>query len=296
MIVNTCGLPLYLEHHVSSTSTTAEPVADAHALLGQRNRDGIVADPGAGSSWSRASGRSTGRSNTHREDKHDHGESHFTLSAFRGHSIAGRAGGRVQIHCRTTNRMGSGAMGIKLALILTVICLAGAGLASADDTKQGLREFGWEGTWSLDCSIPNVLKEGMTAVLPRSYDVIPLLGPPIRTVELIYENGPLAGTKSTTIFTIKSARMVTDNKLVTVSTGNTRTVTTESVLSMIDGKMVGLRSVMSGTATEDIQAGTLSVKPWRTGDHFSFVSAENGVALGPDGSPRGSAVLERWKD
>jgi nitroreductase len=45
MIVDTRRLPHYLEHHVSSTSTTAEPVADAHALLSQRNRDGALADP-----------------------------------------------------------------------------------------------------------------------------------------------------------------------------------------------------------------------------------------------------------
>jgi nitroreductase len=36
---------LYLEHHVPSTSTAAESVADAHTLLGQRNRDGALADP-----------------------------------------------------------------------------------------------------------------------------------------------------------------------------------------------------------------------------------------------------------
>jgi nitroreductase len=45
IIVRACSLHLYLEHHVSSTSTTAEPVTDAHTLLGQRNRDGALADP-----------------------------------------------------------------------------------------------------------------------------------------------------------------------------------------------------------------------------------------------------------
>jgi nitroreductase len=45
IIVRACCRHPYLEHHVPFTSTTAEPVGDAQALLGQRNRDGALADP-----------------------------------------------------------------------------------------------------------------------------------------------------------------------------------------------------------------------------------------------------------
>jgi hypothetical protein len=121
-------------------------------------------------------------------------------------------------------------------ILLSVVWLAQAQSAHADDTKQALREFGWEGTWAQDCSIPNVLKEGAQAVLPRAYDLIPLIGSPTRTIELIYERGPLAGTKSTTVFTITSAKIVADNKLVTTSTDSTRGIVTETVLSIIEGK------------------------------------------------------------
>jgi hypothetical protein len=54
------------------------------------------------------------------------------------------------------------------------------GVAHAD-TKDALREFGWEGTWSQDCSVPNILREGTTAILARSYDVIPTFGSPTST-------------------------------------------------------------------------------------------------------------------
>jgi hypothetical protein len=47
IIVRTCSRHSYLEHHVPSTSTTAETVAGAHTLLSQRNRGGALADPAA---------------------------------------------------------------------------------------------------------------------------------------------------------------------------------------------------------------------------------------------------------
>jgi hypothetical protein len=181
----------------------------------------------------------------------------------------------------------------KLMLASTIVAMGLIGVAHAD-TKDALREFGWEGTWSQDCSVPNILREGTTAILARSYDVIPTFGSPTRTIELVYERGPLSGTKSTTVYTVTSAKIVADNKLLMVSVD--RSVNVESVLTLIGGKLVALRSVTSGIADREMPADILSDKPLKAGDHFSYISAADGISLSPSGTPRGAAVLEKCRD
>lgn len=167
---------------------------------------------------------------------------------------------------------------------------------ASDDTKQALRDFGWEGTWSSDCSIPNVFRPGTKAVLPKLQDQIPVFGPPTRTAELIYESGPLAGIVSKFTFTVTSAKLVADNKLVIVSVENKSNWTYEAVVTKVDGKMVALRSKVSGNAMIDSPAGDLAIGPLKAGEPFSYQNAENGVSLTAAGAPRGTAILEKCRD
>jgi hypothetical protein len=162
-----------------------------------------------------------------------------------------------------------------------------------DGTNQALREFGWEGIWSQDCSISNVLREGDKRVLFRGTHAIPWIGPPTNTMELFYENGPLAGRSVKSVYTVTSARMVTAHKIVvtTVSRSDDADTTSESVVTMIEGKMLAIRSTMSGTVKREVPAGIFSVGPLHAGDHFTYDTTENGMSLAPDGSIRAGPIL-----
>ena len=61
---------------------------------------------------------------------------------------------------------------MKLVAALCVALIAGE--ARADDTNQALREFGWEGIWSIDCSISNVFNPTSKALFGRVHDEIPV--------------------------------------------------------------------------------------------------------------------------
>jgi hypothetical protein len=182
------------------------------------------------------------------------------------------------------------------ALLILVAGIGGAvGFISYESgPKRALREFGWEGVWSQDCSIPNVFTKGITkAVLARSYNSVPLWGPPVRVIQIVYDAQP---TKF--IFTITDARIVADNKLRTVAVQGSDdvTITSESVLSMVGNKMVALRGHTTGIAKRDIPAGRYSTDTLRAGDTFDYTNAENGVSQDYKGRAIGSAIVEKCRD
>jgi hypothetical protein len=162
-----------------------------------------------------------------------------------------------------------------------------------DSTKQALREFGWEGVWSQDCSISNVFREGDKRVLARGAHAIPWVGPPTNTIELFYESGPLAGISSKSIYIVTSARMASDNKIVvtTVSHSDDADTTSESVETMLGGKIFTIRGTLRGVAKKDIPGGIFSVGPLFAGDHFTYDTSENGMSLAPDGSIKAGPIL-----
>jgi hypothetical protein len=179
----------------------------------------------------------------------------------------------------------------------TLLSLTAAAPAFAEQTTaEALQKFGWEGTWSVDCSVPSTITSGnhQPAVLARLHDVVPMFsGSPARTVELTINGAP-----ANQVFIVTNARMVADNKLLTISTTKTAlmTMTYESVLTMTGGKMVGLRGRVTGVAKQDIQAGRYSTDALKAGDHFEYNNAENGVALNFKGEPIGVAASEKCRD
>jgi hypothetical protein len=106
----------------------------------------------------------------------------------------------------------------------------------------------------------------------------------------------LAGTSVKSVYTVTSARMVSNNKLVvtTVSHSDGADMASESVETMIEGKIFPIRETMSGVVKKDMPAGMYSVGPLHAGDHFTYDAIKDGMSLAPDGSIRsGPTLLEK---
>jgi hypothetical protein len=153
--------------------------------------------------------------------------------------------------------------------------------AQADGTAEALRQFGWEGIWSADCSIPNEWKPGVKAVLPRSYHRMSAFGGQPTNAVVMYQNGQ----KIETIWTIISAKIVADNKLLTVSVAENASsvMKSESVTSLVNGRMFIVRSRMTVT---DKQGNPIS-------DHLTVLG---GMTVDADDNSTGVApTLEKCR-
>jgi hypothetical protein len=184
--------------------------------------------------------------------------------------------------------------GAAIAAALTMFA-ATRGMADVA-TYSALRGIGWEGVWARDCSEPNAPPTGSDAKLSpfRYHNNLPIFGPPTRTAEWWTKDG----MHHTMISTIVTAKLSSDKILMTQSSIENEdfSLRIEAEGSIAGNKMIVTRSHTVGTALRDIPANVFSVKPLKTGDHFDYMSAENGIALRYDGTPAGSAELERCAD
>jgi hypothetical protein len=178
--------------------------------------------------------------------------------------------------------------------IAAILGVFAASPAIADlTTYSALRGIGWEGVWAQDCSVPNAPPTGSNAksIVFRYHNNLPFFGPPTRTAEWWTRDG----AHHTMTSSIVSAKMLSEKTLMTRSTMETDDyeLSIESEGDIGGNKMTVTRSHTSGTAKRDVPANVFSAKPLKAGDHFDFMSAENGIALRYDGTLVGPAELER---
>jgi hypothetical protein len=178
--------------------------------------------------------------------------------------------------------------------IAAVLGVFAATPAMADmATYSALRGVGWEGVWAQDCSVPNAPPTGGDAksIVFRYHNNLPIFGPPTRTAEWWTRDG----AHHTMSSTIVSAKMLSEKTLMTQSFMETDDfeLRVDSEGDIAGNKMTVTKSHTTGTARRDVPANVFSAKPLKAGDHFDYMSAENGTALRYDGTAAGPAVLER---
>jgi hypothetical protein len=181
-----------------------------------------------------------------------------------------------------------------LAAILLMIMAASRHTAAAadDETKRVLREFGWEGTWSQDCSAANIVREGQR-MKPRINNIIPENGPPIQTSEIVFGEGPFAGKTSRHTVEIQTAREVVPHQVMMTAADDRTGYQFELLVTMQGGKLFPIREWVSGIAISDAPPGILSRNSVKTGERFRYLAIEDGKLRTAAGRILAPAVGER---
>jgi hypothetical protein len=186
----------------------------------------------------------------------------------------------------------------KRLLLIGAAALVAVGVAAvaapyADpyhSTKSALKEFGWEGSWSYDCTRD-----------VRYVRSIPLFGAPFTTAT--------SSTGKTTVTTVTSARMVTGNKLKSVGV-NQESGAEFEVFTRRDGpdNLTTERSVVTGVVTAKMQdvlknsKGKSSLTMWtdlvigsEIGKKFEYTVVLDGYIMDGKLDRLGKATQERCR-
>jgi hypothetical protein len=183
--------------------------------------------------------------------------------------------------------------------IAAMVVFTGIGAAAyacyQQPTYRALREFGWEGTWSRDCSDSSKNYVGRTQLVGRVHRLVPTFYGQATSIFEYEWAGEIEKAKPVTM---SSARIVSENKLVVYSIVDSDDVvaTTESVITKVGDKMVTNRSVTKGVAKRDLAAGRYAPEALKAGDHYEFQQVEDGVTKDFKGRTLGIAMLEKCRD
>lgn len=165
------------------------------------------------------------------------------------------------------------------------------GPASADDTKAALTEFGWEGTWSVDCSLPvytPYTKRSDTNAI-RRYHVVPRSG---QATETSSSAGPDYVNRVTSANIVRGSERTL--RIHYTRDGQVAATETDETYVMRNGKLMMLQSVTVLTARKFLPPGPIILDGLDAGQTVKWKSVLDGRFLDTNGIPKSNVeLLER---
>lgn len=165
------------------------------------------------------------------------------------------------------------------------------GPASADDTKAALTEFGWEGTWSVDCSLPVVTPDTKRsdANAIRRYHVVPRSG---QATETSSSAGPDYVNRITSANIVRGSERTL--RIHYIRDDKATATEADEMYVMRGGKLMMLQGVTAMTAKRFLPPGPIVLDGLDVGQTVKWKSVLDGRFLDTDGIPKGNVeLLER---